>query len=113
VPPGEPILTEIRREELSALRERELGHFAELRPPGMRPLERARPNMRNGVPMAWMATFYEHPPIVVERGSGAAFTDIDVRPRALQRPAPLYGQPRRLGGDRLGGARLRHSGDRG
>jgi hypothetical protein len=30
----------------------------------MRLLERARPNMPNGVPMAWMATLYEHPPIV-------------------------------------------------
>jgi hypothetical protein len=30
----------------------------------MRLLERARPSMPNGVPMAWMATLYEHPPIV-------------------------------------------------
>jgi glutamate-1-semialdehyde 2,1-aminomutase len=61
----------------SVLRERELRRFAELRPRSMRSLERARPNMPNGVPMAWMATMYQHPPIVVERGSGAAFTDID------------------------------------
>lgn len=51
--------------------------FTELRPRSMRFLERARPNMPNGVPMAWMATLYQHPPIVVDRGSGAALTDID------------------------------------
>jgi hypothetical protein len=33
--------------------------------------------MPNGVPMAWMATLYEHPPMVVDRGNGAAFTDVD------------------------------------
>jgi glutamate-1-semialdehyde 2,1-aminomutase len=27
--------------------------------------------------MTWMVALYEHPPIVVERGSGATFTDID------------------------------------
>jgi glutamate-1-semialdehyde 2,1-aminomutase len=73
----EPTVSEIRREQLPALRERELRRFTELRPLGMRLLERAKPNLPNGVPMAWMATFYEHPPIVVARGSGAAFTDID------------------------------------
>ena len=70
-------MSESRREQRSALRDRELRRFSELRPRSMRWLERARPNMPNGVPMAWMATMYQHPPIVVERGSGAAFTDID------------------------------------
>jgi glutamate-1-semialdehyde 2,1-aminomutase len=27
--------------------------------------------------MSWMATLYEHPTIVVERGDGATFTDVD------------------------------------
>jgi glutamate-1-semialdehyde 2,1-aminomutase len=70
-------LSEIRRERLAGIQERELRRFAELRPRGTRLLERARQSMPNGVPMAWMATMYEHPPIVVERGDGAAFTDID------------------------------------
>ena len=65
------------RERLHALREREMRRFAELRPRSMRFLERARPSMPKGVPMAWMATLYQHPPIVVDGGSGAAFTDID------------------------------------
>ncbi len=70
-------MSEIPRERLSALRERELERFVAQRPLSTRWLERSRPSMPNGVPMAWMATMYEHPPIVVESGSGAAFTDID------------------------------------
>jgi glutamate-1-semialdehyde 2,1-aminomutase len=70
-------LSQVPREQLHALREREMRRFTELRPRSMRFLESARPNMPNGVPMAWMATLYQHPPIVVERGSGTAFTDID------------------------------------
>ncbi|HVD56666.1 MAG TPA: transaminase [Thermoleophilaceae bacterium] len=65
------------RERLHSLRERELERFAELRPRGMRSLERAAANMPNSVPTAWMSNFYEHPPVVVERGSGAGFIDID------------------------------------
>ena len=33
--------------------------------------------MPNGVPTSWMVTLYDHPPIVVERGSGGSFTDVD------------------------------------
>ena len=63
--------------DLAALKERELQRFAELRPRGMGMLEEARRSMPNGVPTTWMATLYEHPPIVVDRGEGAAFTDVD------------------------------------
>jgi glutamate-1-semialdehyde 2,1-aminomutase len=70
-------LSQIPRERLQALREREMRRFTELRPGSMRFLERARPSMPNGVPIAWMATLYQDPPIVVDRGSGGAFTDID------------------------------------
>ena len=85
--------------------------------------------------MAWMATLYEHPPMVVDRKNGAAFTDIDgntyldfnladtsmfaghgveavVRATfdaELYNVKRLYMQPRRLGGDRLGRPRLWHS----
>lgn len=65
------------RETLRALREREIRRFAELRPRGMALVERARASMPNGVPMTWMATLCDHPPIVVKEGAGAAFTDID------------------------------------
>jgi glutamate-1-semialdehyde 2,1-aminomutase len=33
--------------------------------------------MPNGVPTAWMVTLYAHPSIVVERGSGGSFVDVD------------------------------------
>jgi glutamate-1-semialdehyde 2,1-aminomutase len=62
---------------VASLRERELRRFEELRPRGMEQLARAAGSMPNGVPMSWMTTLYEHPPIVVERGSGASFTDVD------------------------------------
>ena len=63
--------------DLAAPRERELERFAELRPRGMAMLEEARRAMPNGVPTTWMATLYEHPPVVVDRGEGAGFTDVD------------------------------------
>jgi glutamate-1-semialdehyde 2,1-aminomutase len=62
---------------VASLRERELRRFHELRPRGMKHLARAARTMPNSVPMSWMATLHEHPPIVVDRGSGARFTDID------------------------------------
>ena len=40
-------------------------------------MERAKASMPNGVPVSWMASLYEHPPIVVGRGSGGSFTDVD------------------------------------
>ena len=70
-------LGSISPERLAELRERELRRFAELRPRGEALLGAARKSMPNGVPMTWMAALYEHPPIVVERGSGATFTDVD------------------------------------
>ena len=70
-------VTGISRQVLRGLRERELQRFVELRPRGMRQLERAAASMPNGVPNSWMAMLYDHPPIVVERGHGGAFTDVD------------------------------------
>jgi glutamate-1-semialdehyde 2,1-aminomutase len=70
-------LGSISRERLADLRERELRRFAELRPRGQAALDRARASMPNGVPMTWMAALYEHPPIVVERGNGGSFSDVD------------------------------------
>jgi glutamate-1-semialdehyde 2,1-aminomutase len=70
-------LGSISRERLVDIRERELRRFAELRPRTGAQLAKARASMPNGVPMAWMVALYQHPPIVVERGSGATFTDVD------------------------------------
>lgn len=69
--------SQIPRERLSSLREVELRRFAELRPRSRLLLERAATRMPNGVPMSWMATLYEHPPMVAMRGEGATFTDVD------------------------------------
>jgi glutamate-1-semialdehyde 2,1-aminomutase len=70
-------LGSISRERLAELRERELRRFDELRPRGQAQLAQARTSMPNGVPMTWMTALYEHPPIVVDRGSGGTFTDVD------------------------------------
>ena len=70
-------VSQISRERIRSLRARETERFAELRPHAARLLERAKASMPNGVPVSWMATLYEHPPIVVERGKGGSFTDID------------------------------------
>ncbi len=70
-------MSAISRERLGTLRDREARRFAELRPRGRHVLERAAANMPNGVPTSWMANLYDHPPIVVKRGSGATFTDVD------------------------------------
>ena len=70
-------LGSISSERLAELRERELRRFAELRPRGEALLAQARKSMPNGVPMTWMAALYEHPPIMVERGNGETFTDVD------------------------------------
>jgi glutamate-1-semialdehyde 2,1-aminomutase len=39
--------------------------------------ERAKPVMPNGVPMSWLRTSYDHPPLFVDEGSGSRFRDVD------------------------------------
>lgn len=68
---------QISRERLETLRARETQQFSELRPRGTRLLQRAAETMPNGVPMSWMTTLYEHPPIMVGSGRGATVTDVD------------------------------------
>ena len=67
----------IPRDRLNAIRDRELARFDEVRPRGVEALKQASKRMPNGVPMAWMSVLYTHPPIVVDTGHGAGFTDID------------------------------------
>ncbi|MGN6167008.1 MAG: aminotransferase class III-fold pyridoxal phosphate-dependent enzyme, partial [Solirubrobacteraceae bacterium] len=71
------VSSQISRERVHTLRDREIKRFAELRPRGTALLERARANMPNGVPTSWMVTLYDHPSIVVERGTGGSITDVD------------------------------------
>jgi glutamate-1-semialdehyde 2,1-aminomutase len=70
-------LTGIDPDEVRALERAENERFVAERPRSMAVLERSKGTMPRGVPMAWMDDLYEHPPIVVDRGKGASFTDID------------------------------------
>jgi glutamate-1-semialdehyde 2,1-aminomutase len=69
--------TGISVERLGALRDRELERFDELRPRATRLLQDAAAWLPNGVPMTWMASVYDHPPVIVAEGHGASFTDVD------------------------------------
>ena len=67
----------ISADRLAAVRAREAECFVALRPRGMEAVQEGRATMPNGVPTAWMATLYDHPPIVVDGGRGGRFTDVD------------------------------------
>jgi glutamate-1-semialdehyde aminotransferase len=64
-------------ERIAALAERELARFTAARPRSAELLARARRSMPRGVPMGWMAALYQHPPIFVDGGDGAWFSDVD------------------------------------
>lgn len=70
-------MSAVSGERLRALRDRELVRFTDMRPKGTAQLAVARSHMPNGVPMSWMSEFYTHPPVFVDTGRGATFTDID------------------------------------
>ena len=67
----------ISADRLAAVRAREAERFVALRPRGIEAVQEGRATMPNGVPTAWMATLYDHPPIVVDGGRGGRFTDVD------------------------------------
>src|SRR5918997_526863 len=67
----------IDRDRLAALRAREDAAFAERTRRSAELLARARRSMPDGVPMAWMAGLYGHPPVFVAYASGCRFTDAD------------------------------------
>jgi glutamate-1-semialdehyde 2,1-aminomutase len=62
---------------LEALDASENERFVAERPRSIELLARARGRMPRGVPMAWMDDLYEHPPMLIDRGAGAFFTDVD------------------------------------
>jgi glutamate-1-semialdehyde 2,1-aminomutase len=64
-------------ERISALKRREDERFAAERPRSRELLERGRGLMPHGVPMSWMATLWDHPPLFVAEGHGASFVDVD------------------------------------
>ena len=67
----------IDRDRLAALHDRETETFARRTTRSAAHLARARERMPDGVPMAWMAGLYDHPPVVVAHGEGCRFTDVD------------------------------------
>src|SRR5229473_6379760 len=95
-------------QRLQALREREDARFHARIPRSLELSARARQRMPNGVPMAWMAGLYRHPPLFVVEGSGASFRDVDGHTYLDMNQADLsmncgYGSPPIVlaGGERL------------
>jgi glutamate-1-semialdehyde 2,1-aminomutase len=67
---------DLDRERIRDLHRRERERFRDTRPRTLDLLARAGRHMPNGVPMVWMAADNE-PPVYVDRGEGAGFTDVD------------------------------------
>ena len=67
----------IDRDRLAAVRAREDAEFARRTWRSAELAARARRSMPDGVPMAWMAGLYGHPPIFVAGGAGCRFSDVD------------------------------------
>jgi glutamate-1-semialdehyde 2,1-aminomutase len=70
-------MSEIDRERLAAVRAREQSAFDRRTPRSAELAERARRQLPDGVPMAWMAGLYDHRPLYVAHGAGCRFTDVD------------------------------------
>jgi glutamate-1-semialdehyde 2,1-aminomutase len=68
---------DLDRERIRHLKEREDAAFVEARPRSIELWERAKASMPNGVPMSWLRTSYDHPPLFVTEGKGARFRDAD------------------------------------
>jgi len=66
-------------DRIAALTTREEARFLAEGPRSAALRERARAHMPQGVPMSWMALLHGHPPVFVERGEGAYFSDVDGR----------------------------------
>jgi glutamate-1-semialdehyde 2,1-aminomutase len=62
---------------MQALRVREDATFQSRIPRSLELIARARRSMPDGVPLAWMAGLYRHPPVFVDEGLGARFRDVD------------------------------------
>jgi glutamate-1-semialdehyde 2,1-aminomutase len=62
---------------VQALTETENARFVAERPRSAELNEQGRRSMPRGVPMAWMDDLSDHPPVWIDRGEGATFTDVD------------------------------------
>lgn len=71
------LLPKTFRRNLTAMRAREDDAFIRRIPKSIAMRADAAKAMPSGVPMSWMAGLQRLPPVFIESGSGAAFTDID------------------------------------
>jgi glutamate-1-semialdehyde 2,1-aminomutase len=67
----------IERERIRALKEREDASFAGSRPRSTELWRRAAPVMPNGVPMSWLRTSFDPPPVFTDTAKGSHFLDVD------------------------------------
>jgi glutamate-1-semialdehyde 2,1-aminomutase len=67
----------IDRERIQRIKDREDAAFVAARPCSAELWARAKGSMPNGVPMSWLRTSYDHPPLFVAEGKGAHFRDAD------------------------------------
>ena len=68
---------DLDRSKLAALRACEEDAFAARTPGSAALAARAAGHLPGGVPMAWMKGLYRTPPLFIDRGEGASFSDVD------------------------------------
>jgi glutamate-1-semialdehyde 2,1-aminomutase len=64
-------------ERVAVLKQREDAVFAAARPRGLAMWAAGQEAMPNGVPMSWLRTSYDHPPLFIESASGSRLRDVD------------------------------------
>jgi glutamate-1-semialdehyde 2,1-aminomutase len=62
---------------VAVLKEREDAAFVAARPRGRELWAAGQDVMPNGVPMSWLRTSYDHPPLFIESASGSRLRDVD------------------------------------
>lgn len=68
---------DIDRERLRRIKDREDAAFVAARPRSAELWAKAGRSMPSGVPMSWLRSAYDHPPLFVAEGRGARFRDVD------------------------------------
>jgi glutamate-1-semialdehyde 2,1-aminomutase len=64
-------------ERIQQIKAREDAAFIAARPRSAELWANAKASMPNGVPMSWLRTSYDHPPLFVAEGKGSRFRDVD------------------------------------
>jgi glutamate-1-semialdehyde 2,1-aminomutase len=67
----------ISLERVADLKRREDARFVAAHPRSLAMLERGARSTPRGVPMNWMASLWDHPPVFVDSADGGRFLDID------------------------------------